>query len=157
MNNLSDKKKPNYLKIHLLLLSLDTLALGTYFGFEALSKINTALSSKTLEIIVNETAFYIFILLYLVFFHLIIVIGIHTPISKTRFKEKFVSTSFIIGFFIFFFSGYFVSNYVENKLIKADYHFCENLSYSGNYKSTHYVWRNKETDCNIILDKPLTQ
>ena len=156
-NDTPDIKKISNLKVHFLLLILDTLALGTYFSFEALSEIETALSKNVSEIIIDEGAFYILILLGLIFFHLIIAISIHTPISKSIYKEKFAGTAMTLGFFTFIFSGYFVSNYVENKLIKADYHFCGDLSYSGNYKSTHYVWRNKNTDCTITLNNPPTQ
>lgn len=139
----------SYLRGHLLMLIPDSLALGTYFGFETLSKISTAVSSSVQEIIINETEFYIFILLFLPVGHILLALYTHSPISTKLYKEKFLSISLIVSFFIFLFSGYFVSTYVETKLINANYNFCENLSYSGNYRSTHYVWRLKNLSCDI--------
>ena len=139
--------KANPIKGHILFLFMDLFAIGSYLGFSAYSKIQQDLSNLNREIIVDESGFYTFMLLFIVAFHILLILVTHTPISKTKHKEHFLNIGIVISFLLSFFSGYFVSNHVENKLIKADYHFCENLSYSGNYKSTHYVWRAKGISC----------
>lgn len=127
--------------------SMDLVAIGSYFGFDALSTMNIALVNHQSEIIINEGGFHTFMLLIVLAFHVLITFYAHTPNIKKALKEKVFLTGSILTFLPIFFSGYLVSTYVENKLENSGYQFCENLSYEKRYLSTHYVWRAKNISC----------
>lgn len=148
MNDSSQSITTNYLKGHFIALFLDLFALGSYFGFNALSDVSFAIDNSQPEIVVNEGLFYTFILLYILILHFLLIIFAHTPISRKSYKEKFLIISFIITFIPTTLSGFITSNYVESSLLKKEYHFCENLSHEGRYFSTHHVWRAKNQNCN---------
>ena len=140
-------QKTNFLKAHVIAFCMDLFALGSYFGFQALSDFNSQILAGAAEIVINEGYFYTFMLLIVLFFHILIALFMHVPILNKGFREKVFTAGVMAAFGLTFFSGYFVSTYVENKLKNANYHLCENLSYEKPYRSTHYVWRAEEITC----------
>lgn len=145
----SSHSKPNYLKGHLILLVLDALGIGSYYGFAAYSELSTNISGLEPEVVIDRGPFFTFLLLAPVLVHFLVILDLHAGITKLIDTRFFYAIGMAIIAITLFSTPYVITNNFENRLRDNDYIYCASLSYTSKYKSTHFTWRKSDIGCDV--------